>query len=69
MRDRREREGGRTSLNTTAAALESDPAGFSCYLASDYTPRPVAQRQPKLCPVLLSLRLTASKSETRELPI
>lgn len=44
--------GGRTSLNTTAAALESDPAGLSCYLASEFTPRPVAQRQPKALPLL-----------------
>ena len=51
------RGGARTSLNTTAAALDSDPAGLSCYLASEYTPRPVAQRQPKLCPALLSLRV------------
>ncbi len=55
-------EGGRTSLNTTAATLESDPAGLSCYLASDYTPRPVPQRQPKLCPWQ---RLTTTTSETQ----
>lgn len=62
------KRGGRTSLNTTAAALVSDPAGLSCYLAWDYTPRPVARRQPNLCPALLSPRLTSLKSETRNFP-
>lgn len=53
------------SLNTTAATMKSGPASLSCYLPSDYTPRPVALKGLQ---TLLLSALRRGLKQTRELP-